>query len=150
MKRIIAEVFEKPNGWVSTTLYCIGEDGQVDRAITDTLLELIEQSYPNEDELENWVTLAELGTYVSPNLSLPDWGVNDTNIWLVPPMAKPGHICIANENTGDFSTDPGGVPQQFTYEQFRVALKHWREFVNLIKREGKQNLVGRRHETAFP
>ncbi len=129
-------------------LYCIGEDGQVDRAITETLLDLIEQSSPHEDELDSLVMLAESGRYVSPNLSLPDWGVNDTNIWLVPPMAKPGHVCIANENSGDFSTD-GGVPQQFSYEQFRVALKHWREFMSLVAKEGKQNLVGRRHETVL-
>lgn len=149
MKTLIAELFELPNGNLSSSLYCIGQDNQVDAAITDTLLNLIWLSHPHEDELEKLVNLSEKGTYVSPNTSLPDWGVNDTNIWLTPPMANPGHICIANENTGDFSTEPGGVPQQFTYEQFRAALKHWREFVGLIKREGKPNLVGRRHETAW-
>lgn len=39
-------------------------------------------------------------------------------------------ICISNENTGEYSTEEGGQPQQFTYEQFRAALKHWREFRN--------------------
>jgi hypothetical protein len=150
MKKIIAEIIERPNKFLSTMLYCVGEGGQVDRAVTETLLDLIEQSYPHENELESLVTLAESGNYVSPNLSLPDWGVNDTNIWLAPPMAKPGHVCIANENTGDFSTEDGGAPQQFTYEQFRAALRHWREFVCLVKREGKQNLVGMRYEAAFP
>lgn len=145
MKRIISEIFKRPDGWLSLMFYCVDEGGQVDRAITDTLLELIEQSYPHEDELERLVALAESGGYASPNLTLPDWGANDINIWLVPPMAKPDHVCISNENAGDFAVD-GGEPQQFTYEEFRLALKHWREFKDLIAREGKENLIGRRME----
>ena len=39
---------------------------------------------------------------------------------------------------------------QFTYEQFRAALKHWREFRELMAREGKDKLVGRRFEAIFP
>jgi len=76
-------------------------------------MDLIDLSHPNEDELEGFVLQAEAGQYVSPNLDLPDWGVNDVNIWLVAPMAKPGCVCITNENT-DFSSDDGGEPQQFT------------------------------------
>jgi hypothetical protein len=64
-------------------------------------------------------------------------------------MAQPGHICISNENTNEYSTE-GGQPQQFTYEQFRAALKHWREFREMMEREGKENLVGRRYEAVFP
>jgi hypothetical protein len=81
---------------------------------------------------------------------MPDWGVNDTNIWLVAPMAQPGHVCIANENSGEFSTEEGGQPQQFTYEQFHAALSHWREFQKMLAREGKENLVGRRYEAVLP
>lgn len=94
--------------------------------------------------------MAEVGTYVSPDPSLPDWSVNDKNVWLVPPMAEPGHVCISNENAGDFSVSDGGQAQQFTYEQFRAALKHWREFRDLMAREGKDKLVGRRCEAVFP
>lgn len=145
MKRIIGEIFKRPNGWLSTMFYCIGESGEVDRAITDTLLELIEQSCPHEDELEKLVELAETGCYVSPDPTLPDWGANDINIWLVPPMAKPGCVCISNENAGDFAAD-GGEPQQFAYSEFRLALKHWREFKELIVKEGKEKLVGQQYE----
>src|SRR5450830_510301 len=93
---------------------------------------------------------AEAGRYVSPNPSIPDWGVNDINIWLLAPMAQPAHVCITNENTEYSSDEEYGKPQQFTYEQFRAALKHWREFQKLIAREGKEKLVGQRFEVAFP
>jgi hypothetical protein len=149
MKQIIAEVSKRPNDWMRTMLYCVGENGEVDRAVTDTLLDLIEQSFPHEDQLESLVALAEAGRYVSPNPALPDWGVNDTNIWLAAPMAEPGHVCVSNENAGDFSTE-GGVPQLFTYQQFRAALNHWREFMALLSAEGKDKLVGRRYTTVLP
>lgn len=149
MKKIIAEVFELQSKTLLPQIYCVGQDGAVDRAVTDTLLDLIWLSHPNEDDLEKLVLLAEVGGYISPNLSLPDWGVNDTNIWLVAPMAQPGCVCISNENSGDFSVDEG-MPQQFTYEQFKVALSHWRAFMARIASEGKQALVGQRYEVAFP
>jgi len=151
MSRIVAEIFRRPDGSLGRTFYCIGDDEELDQAVTDTLLDLVaEMSAPSDSSLESLVLRAAKGAYVSPDSSLPDWSVNDKNVWLVPPMAKPGHICIANENTGEYSTEEGGQPQQFTYEQFRAALKHWREFRELMAREGKENLVGRRYEAAFP
>jgi hypothetical protein len=149
MKRIIADISQLPNGWLSPVFYCIDAEGQLDRAVTHTLLLLIQQAHPHEAELESLVTVAESGRYASPNLKLPDWGVNDINLWLLAPMAQPGHVCISNENAGDYSADDGGQPQQFTFEQFRSALKHWREFKELIAKEGKDNLVGRRFEAPW-
>jgi hypothetical protein len=151
MKKLIAEVWKHPHGFLSAMFYCHDADGQLDRAITHTLLSLIEESAPPSDaELEALVAEAEGGHYIPRDPSLPDWGVNDKNVWLVPPMAKPGNVCISNENTGEYSTEEGGQPQQFTYEQFRAALKHWREFRELMAREGKDKLVGRRYEVVFP
>jgi hypothetical protein len=147
--KIIGEVFKLPSGSLLPQLYCVREGGQVDRAVTDTLLDLIQQSYPHEDQLEALVVEAEAGRYTSPDPSLPDWGVNDTNIWLVVPMAQPGCMCIANENSSHYSSNRG-EPQQFTYEQFYFALKHWREFKQLMAREGKAGLVGRRYEATLP
>jgi len=149
MKKIIAETFKRPNDWLSVMFYCVGKDGQVDQSVSRTLMDLIEFSHPKEDELEGFVLQAEAGQYVSPNLDLPDWGVNDINIWLVAPMAKPGCVCITNENT-DFSSDDGGEPQQFTYAQFKTALAHWREFMRQVEREGKEKLVGKRFEAVLP
>ena len=147
--KIIGEIFKLPSGSLLPQLYCVQENGQVDRAVSDTLLDLIQKSYPHEDQLEALVAQAEAGRYASPDPSLPDWGVNDTNIWLVAPMAQPGRVCIANENSGDYSSD-GGEPQHFTYEQFHAALNHWREFKQLIAQEGKESLTGRRYEAALP
>lgn len=150
MKRIIAEISATPDGVLHSVLYCVGDNDEVDRSVTDTLLHFIEMSYPSESQIEQLLVLAESGGYVPKNPEWADWGVNDVDLWLRPPMAEPGHICISNENTSEYSTEEGGQPQQFTYEQFRAALKHWREFRELIAREGKENLVGRRREAAFP
>jgi len=150
MKRLIAEVLKRPDGSSHAVLYCVGEDGRPDHAVGNTLLEFLELSYPSAGEIEQLLVLAESGGYVPKNPEWADWGVNDVDLWLRPPMAEPGHICISNENTGEYSTAEGGQPQQFTYEQFRAALKHWREFRELMAREGKESLVGRRYEAVFP
>lgn len=151
MRKLIAEIGVLKGGMLHSSFYCHSAVGQLDCAVTHTLLSLIEESMPPSDSaLEALIAEVEAGRYISPDSSLPDWGVNDKNVWLVPPMAEPGHICISNENTGDYSTEEGGQPQQFTYEQFRVALKHWREFLKLMAREGKHKLLGRRYEAVFP
>lgn len=151
MQKLIAEIGVLKGGMLHSMFYCHSADGQPNFAVTHTLLSLIEESMPPSDAaLEALVAEAQAGRYIPRDPSLPDWGVNDKNLWLVPPMAESGHICISNENTGDYSTEEGGQPQQFTYEQFRVALKHWREFRELMAREGKVNLVGRRYEAVFP
>lgn len=150
MKRLIAEVLKRSDGSFHSVLYCVGDDGRPDQAIANTLLEFLELSYPSAAEIERLVALAEAGSYVPKNPAWADWGVNDVDLWLLPPMAKPGHICISNENTSEYSREAGGQPQQFTYEQFHAALKHWREFVQAMAREGKDKLVGRRYEALFP
>ena len=151
MKKLIADISRKPDGGLRSRFYCQEADGQLDQAVSHTLLLLITESpAAGNAELEALVSDAEAGCYVPREPSLPDWGVNDKNVWLVPPMAVPGHICISNENTGEYSTEEGGQPQQFSYEQFHAALKHWREFRTLIDKEGKENLVGRRYEAALP
>lgn len=151
MKKLIADIAKKPDGGVRSRFYCLGADGQLDRSVSHTLLLLISEALPPSDVgLEALVAEAEASRYIPRDPSLPDWGVNDKNVWLVPPMAQSDHICVSNENTDEYSTEDGGQPQQFTYEQFRVALKHWREFRELVAREGKGKLVGRRYETVFP
>lgn len=150
MKKLIARVEVLSNGVVSTGMGCFDSEGNLDIATTHTLLDLVEQSIPDDQALEVLVAQAEAGHYISPNPAMPDWGVNDINIWLVAPMAQPGHVCITNENT-EYSSEEGyGQPQQFTYAQFHAAMKHWREFQALIAREGKDSLVGQRFEAPWP
>ncbi|MES2786559.1 MAG: hypothetical protein V4684_13930 [Pseudomonadota bacterium] len=151
MKKIIADISTQPGAGDRMRFYCQKGDGQVDKAITHTLLRLIaETESPSDAELDELVFQAAAERYIPKDPSLPDWGVNDKNVWLVPPMAEPGHICISNENTYEFAAEEGGQPQQFTYEQFQVALAHWRKFLQIVALEGKESLVGMRFETVFP
>jgi hypothetical protein len=150
MKNLIARVEVLSNGIVSMGMGCFDNEENLDVATTSTLLDLIEQSIPDDRALEALVAQAEAGRYVSPNPAMPDWGVNDINIWLVAPMAQPGHVCVTNENTEYSSDDDHGNPQQFTYKQFHAALKHWREFQALITQQGKDKLVGQRYAAKFP
>jgi hypothetical protein len=148
MRRLVAEVSARTE---IPVFYCLREADEIERSVSWTLLDLLAESWPpDDDQLEALISRAELGRYVPAAPSLPDWSINDKNVWLTPPMAELGCICVSNENAGDFSVSDGGRPQQFTYEQFRAALKHWREFRELMAREGKANLVGRRYEAVFP
>jgi hypothetical protein len=151
MKKLIADISQKVDGGLRQRFYCESCDGQLDRAATATLLMLISESAPfSYAGLEALIAEAEVGHYVQPDTSLPDWSVNEKNLWVVAPMARPGHICISNEYLDEYSSDEGGCPQQFTYEQFRVALKFWRNFMETVTREGKGSLVDWRSELPFP
>jgi len=148
MKKIIAELFQLPNGAYLPQFYCLKEDGQPDPAISSTLLELIADSHGTSgEELKALIDQAEAGRYVPQDPSLPDWSVNDKNVWLISPMAELGHVCISNENNGDYSVSDGGQAQQFSYEQFRTALSHWESFKARMKASGMDSLVGQRYET---
>lgn len=102
MKKLIDDISKTPDGGSRSRFCCQGANGQLDPAVSHTLLLLIAESVPPSDAgLEALVAQAEASRYVPRDPSLPDWGVNDKNVWLVGPMAEPGHICIANENTGE-------------------------------------------------
>lgn len=88
--RIVAEVVKLSNELLVPRLYCVGDDGEEERSSTDTLLDLVTESWPHEASLSDLLTRAETGTYTPANPALPDWGVNDKNVWVVPPMAKKG------------------------------------------------------------
>jgi hypothetical protein len=151
MKLMLAEFFRFSNGRPVPEFYCSRVDATVDQGVTETLFALIqEQPVDISEKLQALVAEAEAGRYTPKNPDLPDWSINNKDVWLTPPMAKPGHIAISNEYTEDFSVWEGGEAQQFTYAQFRAALKHWREFLALVEKEGKENWVGRRYEAEFP
>lgn len=146
MKKLISEVFRLPSGSLIPQLYCLDDAGQPSRSVTETLLDLIsEASPPADSELERLVSEAELGRYVATDPDLPDWSCNDKYVWLRPPMAEPGCICVSNENSAEFSQEEG-EPQQFTIQQFRLALDHWRKFRELIRQRGIEALAEQRFE----
>lgn len=125
-------------------------DGVPDEGLSLTLLMFLGQADARHDaELLALLAEAEAGRYVPDDPGLPDWGINDINLWLRPPQAHPGHICISNENT-EYCFDGEAGSQQFTFAQFRAALKHWREFEALLTRDGKAVWVGKRFEAELP
>lgn len=149
-KIIVARIIQLREGAFLPILSGVDECGEVDEALTQTLLTFVMLSTPSHKDIEALLQSFEAGQYTPKHPEWADWGVNDVDLWLRPPMAQPGHVCISNENTELYSTEEGGQPQQFTYEQFRAALRHWREFRELMAREGKEKLVGRRYEAVFP
>lgn len=146
MRRLIAEVRIMPWGAYKPVFYCVDSRGEIDEAVSSTLLDLIEAASTNYDELSALIETAETGLYISPNLALPDWGVDGIHMWLTEPIAKPGCLCITNENSS-FSMD--SYPQQFTFRQFKLALSHWRNFVGFKNSQRKSTLVGYRAIAAF-
>lgn len=145
-----AEIAQLKSGSLIAVMSAICEDGKIDDAITQTLMDFAMQSDGHLTELDDLIARYQIGQYVPEHPQLPDWGVNDVNLWLRAPMAQPGHLCITNENTDYSSDEDHGRPQQFTYAQFHTAMSHWRKFKELIAREGKEKLVGRRFEVVLP
>lgn len=149
MMKIITEVFKMPKGSLIPLLYAVREDAQVDRAVTDTLCDFVSHLFsPADTEFEELLTKVGAGKYVPDNPSLADFGVNDINVWLVAPRAQEGGICISNENIFDYSVD--GQPQQFSIQEFRAALEHWKNFQKIIREKGAESIVGEKFEALIP
>ena len=149
MKKLITEVCKLPSGSLIPQMYSLTANGELDQGITHTLLDLIsELDEKLASELEMLVSAAERGTYKPQNPDLPDWGINDKNVWLVSPIANPPCLSISNELIPDFSCDDG-EPQQFTRQQFRQVLAFWMEFQNIIRELGISNMAGYRYESQF-
>jgi len=150
MMRIITEVFKMPSGSIIPLLYAVKEDGQVDRAVTDTLCIFISHLFPPADrEFENLLVQVSAGEYVPPNPLLADFGVNDVNAWLVAPYAKDGCLSISNENISDFSIDDG-QPQQFSIKDFYATSECWKNLQKNIREKGAENILGEKFETLIP
>lgn len=115
--------------------------------MTDTLLDLVAESSPRAAaNLSELLAKAEAGTYKPADPNLPDWGLNDKNVWVVPPMAKEGNVRISNENIETYSVEYG-EPQEFSIRQVRAAFEHWARFQAILADKGKENLIGVKFET---
>lgn len=147
--KIIAEIFRLPSGSLLPQLYAVKDNGEVDRGVTDTLLDFISELFPPADqEFISLLSLAGSGEYVPSKANLADWSVNDKFVWLTPPMAERGMLCIANDNVPEYSVDDG-TPQQFSVSQFEAALAHWKHFQELLRESGRENLVGKKFEVVI-
>lgn len=147
--KIVAEVFKLAGGSLIPQLYGLRDDGSVDRAVTDTLLDLISESLPEElQKMDSLLNQVELGRYRPANTELPDWSSNDKNVWMMPPRAEPGAIVVSNENAPQFTSDDG-QPQRFSISSARGAIQHWLRFQQQIASMGAGNLIGQRFETVI-
>jgi hypothetical protein len=144
--KIVAEVVKLSNGVLLPRLYCVGQHGEEESATTDTLLQLVADSSPRATaDLTELLNKAEAGTYQPSNPDLPDWGVDDKSVWVVPPMARKGTVRISNENIESYSAEYG-QPQEFSIPQVRAAFEHWARFQAVLAERGKENLVGVKFE----
>lgn len=146
---MVAEIVRFPSGSLMPHLYAVRENGEIDDPLTQTLMDFVMQCDDSLSKIEELIALHQANQYEPEHPQLPDWGVNDINLWLRSPMAQSGYVCISNENT-NYHSDEDGQPEQFTYEQFHAAVKHWREFQALIAQEGMDRLVGKRLEAPWP
>lgn len=147
---IVTETFKMPGGSVIPLIYALKENGQVDRAITDTLCDFVSHlSPPADKEFEGLLVRLSEGKYLPTNPSLADFGVNDINVWLVGPHAEDGDILISNENIPDYSSDEG-EPQKFSIKQFRAMSECWKKLQKNIGENGAESIVGVKFETFIP
>ena len=147
--KVVSEIFKMPNGAFAPMFYCRREDGQIDQDVTSTLLMAVEECTPAAiASLAVLIDEVAAGTYVPHDPVLPDWGVNDKNFWFGPPYTKPHHVLISNENIEDYSIDHG-KPQEFSLDQVRAALDHWRRFLETVRLSGKESFEGEKFESTI-
>jgi len=146
MRHIVAELVKDGWGRYVPRMSCLREDGSTDVLCEHTLVDFIAEAYmPDDEELDRLLDLAERDGYTPSTTDAVHYGINEKSLWCRPPEALPGHVSISNEYSGAV---PG--PQQFTFDQFRTVLRHWREFQKLLAREGPDKLAGRRFEVTIP
>ena len=150
MIKIITEVFKRPDGSCGPYIYAVKEDGEIDRAITDTLCEFVSFLFSPVEEFLILLEMAKAGKYVRADPLLADFNGNDINVWVVPPFAKEGCICFANENIPEYSSDEEDGPQHFSFAQFDATFSVWLKFQEFIREKGIENLAGQKFETIIP
>ena len=146
MKRIVGQVCQMPFGLLPS-VRCEADDGTLDDAATQTLLDLIEQSWPVIHELLALLAHAEKGEYKSPNVARPDWSANDICLWLGPEHIQAGTFGVTNENT-QYSHDGTGE-QVFSYKQFHQALAACKEFKSVLANSQLEALLGKEFHYPF-
>lgn len=128
---------------------CYANSGEPLYSIGSTLCLFI-QMWPKESD-QSIFDLYEQnmrGEYVPDNPDLPETSTNDVCLWLCEPYAQKGMIAITNENT---EYDSDNMPfQQFTLNQFKVALEAYRQFEKRVKKEGVEALRDKVIEVEFP
>lgn len=150
MKKLVAEVMPLPNGSLYPRIYCIGPDGVEDARVSLTLCDAAwELGAGSSTALQALVDEVAGGAQAPEVADLAHMSVNDKLIWIVPPWAPLGGICVSNENVPELSSDEG-TPQRFTLQQLRLAVALASGLAADIARKGRENLAGHRVEIDFP
>lgn len=150
MKKVVAEVILLSNKSFYPRIYCIDQYGVEDDAVSMTLCEAVwELNGDPIAELEKLIKEAFVGIYSPNKPELPDMSINDKLIWVRPPFAVLGQVCISNENVPEFSVDEG-APQCFTLSQVQVVAKLASDFLCEIANKGRENLFGSRFVADLP
>ena len=147
--RIVAQLFQLPNGHTVPSLTAIDENGDVCEAVKVTLLDFVSELPLNDTLFEELLSRAESGSYKPHVLALADWSENDKLIWVRQAEVPLVHLRISNENIPDYSVD-GGSPQCFSTATFRSARAHWRAFIRLLNEQGYEHWLGKRLEIEIP
>lgn len=134
MSRLEVRAMTLNDGRAYVYYVAFDDTDQPNDAVNATILDLVKMAHWRGDSLNKLVELvlrAQSGAYQSPNPGLPDFGINDVNIWLAEPNARPGMICVTNENTE--YTHEFGRQQHFTFNDFWSLLKCFTELSTAIR-----------------
>lgn len=149
MKKMIAEVIETPNQTLMYDYTLVDVDGSIDKPVTQTLMEFVLMADNHLKEIESLLDSNAIGQSSSEWPYMPDWGMNDINLWLNSPFGSNGYLCITNENT-EYNSEEGGLPQVFSYEQFHAAVEHWQNFRAIVAKNGGKTVLGHKYEAPWP
>lgn len=137
--KIVAKITSLSNGQNFPQLLAFEESGEISECMTMTILDLIAELHsPADAVLEELLLAAKDGRYNPNNADLADFSVNDKLVWLHPPKAKEGDVCISNENFPDCSME-WGEPQCFKIDVFFLIQARWRDFLRQVADASEEN-----------
>lgn len=137
--KIVAKITTLSNGQDFPQLLAFEESGEVSERVTMTILDLIVELHPPADAvLEQLLLASRAGRYIANNSDMADFSVNDKFVWLHPPRAKEGEVCISNENFPDCSVE-WGEPQCFSIDAFFLIQERWRAFLRQVADASEEN-----------
>jgi hypothetical protein len=150
MKKLVIHTSTHPKGNDFPLLYCLDESGEVNRAVTDTLLDAVSELSPPEIAIfESSMQQVEAGNFHPVAPDEPHWAGNATTAWFGEPRAGKNEVLIANSYVPEFSEEDG-EPQRFTFAQLRLAMQAWRGFKRELAERGVEAMRGQRKEIPFP
>ncbi len=117
--------------------WCTDGSGKPSHSVGETLLAFLSTTKGELlDEFEKDVLQGR--AKVVNQIHQPDWNINDICVWIDREPARPGWVCIANENT-EYSSEDGQM-QQFTLSQVLQAIRFWKKFLIQLEEKGPEEM----------